>query len=503
MAYVTGTTRLAELLGGLLLAADLANGFPPEKSIRTALLATELAKRVDANAHDAYYVTLLRFAGCTGFAHEEAHAYGAGDDRSVRQAMALADPTAPGPTLRAILGTVGKASGTLDRARAIGRLVLDGRAAQQHAHAQCDVSMRMASLVGLSPELCAVLAQVCERYDGKGAPHHLRGDALTRSVRLLHFADTLEIVHHRQGREAALAEVRRRSGKHLDPELVKAFEKGADALFSTIEGASVWERFLDAEPTPHEIVKDPTDVARAFALFTDVKSVYRLGHSFGVARLCVEAAVHAGIKDAGELERAGLLHDIGCVSVENGVWDKPGPLNAAEWERVRLHAYYTERIVRRVWEDAARIASSSHERLDGSGYHRAVPGTLLGVRERILAVADALHSLTEARPHRPALKLERAVDVLRKEVGRLDRAALDCVVAAAHGAKPEPKARGLSDREMEVLKLVARGNSNKEIALLLGISARTVQNHVAHIYDKIGVYSRAGAALYVMENGFF
>lgn len=498
MAYMSGVARLAELLGGLLLAADLANGFPPEKSIRTALLAVEIARRVDADRHDAYYVALLRFLGCTGFAHEEAHAYGAGDDRSVRNAMAIADPTLPGPTMRTILGTVGKSGGTIERARAIGRLVLDGKAVQGHAHAQCDVSMRMAALVGLSPEVCNVLAQVCERFDGKGAPHQLRGDALARSVRLLHLADTIEIVHHRHGREAAVEEIRRRKGKFLDPDLVTAFEKDADALFRAIEGPSVWDRFLDAEPTPHEVVKDPTGVARAFALFADIKSVYTLGHSLAVARLCVDAAAHAGIQDASELERAALLHDIGCVSVENGIWDKPGPLNAAEWERVRLHAYYTERIVRRVWEGAARIASSAHERIDASGYHRGVPGAILGMPERILAVADALHAMTELRPHRPARKLDRAIDELRH--ASFDRTALECVVAAARGDKPQPKTRGLSEREIEVLRLVARGKSNKEIGQLLGISARTVQNHVAHIYDKIGVYSRAGAALFVMEN---
>jgi DNA-binding NarL/FixJ family response regulator len=59
---------------------------------------------------------------------------------------------------------------------------------------------------------------------------------------------------------------------------------------------------------------------------------------------------------------------------------------------------------------------------------------------------------------------------------------------------------GLSDREVEVLRLVARGLSNREIAQRLVVSPRTAEHHVQHIYSKIGVSSRAAAALFAMEH---
>src|SRR5688500_7861230 len=82
-----GHARLAELLGGLSLACDVADGFPLEKVLRTVVLAMELARRAglpQATLRDVYYTALLRYAGCTAFSHEEAHRYGAGDDIQTR-----------------------------------------------------------------------------------------------------------------------------------------------------------------------------------------------------------------------------------------------------------------------------------------------------------------------------------------------------------------------------------------------------------------------------------
>jgi HD-GYP domain-containing protein (c-di-GMP phosphodiesterase class II) len=366
----------------------------------------------------------------------------------------------------------------------------------------------------MSDGVVSSLAQVCERYDGKGAPERESGDALATATRLLHIADIAELAHHRGDEEASLDELRRRSGKHLDPALVRVFERYARELFDAIQGPSVWDRFLASEPAPFAVADDRRReaVALAFAEFADLKSVFTLGHSTGVADLCTRAALATGLPDdvTAALRHAALLHDLGRVSVPNSVWDKRGRLDVAEWERVRLHAYYTERVVLRApaWSRAAKIAASAHERLDASGYHRGVPGSLIARPERLLAAADVFHALREPRPHRPARSLAEAKDVIRDEVasGRLDAAAVDCVVAVASGASTARARgsagwpRGLSDREVEVLRHVARGKSNREIGLLLGISPRTVQNHVANVYDKIGVYSRAGAALFVTEH---
>ena len=509
----TGPVRLAELVGGLALASDFANGFPPEKVLRTAILAVELGRRAgldDATLRDAYYVAVLRFLGCTGFAHEEAHVYGAGDDMVTRNLMAMADAGDPLGTMRSIATGLGRGGPPLARARAVAHMLLDRDVIAKHARSQCDVSLRIAELIGMGESVRSSLAHVCERYDGKGAPSAVAGEGIAVTSRLLHIADVAEIAHHRWGEEAAISEVKKRSGQHFDPQLADSFARHARAMFDAIEGASVWERYLAAEAPPVVMADDSRadDVAAAFAHFADLKSVFTLGHSPGVADLAARAARAAGFPDASvrELFRAGLLHDLGRISVPNGIWDKPERLGVGEWERVRLHAYYTERIVLRaqVWSATARIAGAAHERLDASGYHRGVPAALLQRPERILAAADVLHALGEPRPHRPARSPDEAAKVLMEEVqaGRLDRDAVDAVLAGVGSSERRVRRawpRGLSDREVEVLRYVARGKSNREIGELLGISPRTVQNHVAHIYDKIGVYSRAGAALFVTE----
>jgi HD-GYP domain-containing protein (c-di-GMP phosphodiesterase class II) len=510
--------RLAELVGGLTLAADLLNRFPPEKVLRTAILAVQLGERAGLAAstqHDAYYLTLLRFLGCSGFAHEEAHLYGAGDDNSLRNVMALADVADPLGTLGAIVRGIGPDAALNERVVAIARLVSGTDAVRRHAHAQCETSLQLAELVGMSEGVRAALAQVCERFDGRGFPAGSRGEELGQASRLFHLADTAEIVHHRAGTEAALAEVQRRAGKHLDPALCAVFAReGAELLrgLASPSQGSIWQLYLDVEPAPQSCVDAAgrERVALAFARFADLKSVYTLEHSPRVAELAVKAAALLGLSAGAqaELRIAGLLHDLGRVSVPNRIWDKPAALDRMEWERVRLHAYHTERLLAHgdVWADAGRIAGATHERLDARGYHRGLPQPALGPAERLLAGADVLVALTSERPHRPALGREQAVRMLREEVGsgKLAQEAVDALIAALDGGplpRPASLPCGLSEREVEVLRLVAVGKSNAEAGQLLGISPKTVKNHVANVYAKIGVYSRAGAALFASEHG--
>jgi DNA-binding NarL/FixJ family response regulator len=147
-----------------------------------------------------------------------------------------------------------------------------------------------------------------------------------------------------------------------------------------------------------------------------------------------------------------------------------------------------------------------HERLDASGYHRRLPGSMLPLEARLLAAADAYQAMCEARPYRAALEPERAAAALRgeAEAGRHDREAVDAVLAAAghRSERRRPECPdGLSDREVEVLRLVARGHTNRAIAERLHLSAKTVGHHVQHIYAKAAVCSRAAAALDAVEKG--
>ena len=242
--------------------------------------------------------------------------------------------------------------------------------------------------------------------------------------------------------------------------------------------------------------------------FADLISPYLAGHSAGVAEVAVGAARRCGIDPAGTttLRRAALVHDVGRVAIGARVWQKPTPLNADESEEVRLHAYHTERVLSRspFLSALAPLAAAHHERLDGSGYHRGASGAELTLPARLLAAADAYHAMGEPRPHRPALTPEQAAQELceEAEAGRLDADAVTAVIEAAGQRAPRiERPAGLTEREVEVIAMLARGLQTKQVARALGISAKTADRHVQNAYRKIGVSTRAAATLFAMEHG--
>jgi HD-GYP domain-containing protein (c-di-GMP phosphodiesterase class II) len=300
-----------------------------------------------------------------------------------------------------------------------------------------------------------------------------------------------------------------RRGRAHDPAVTDALLADGQRWLAEV-GDDPCEAVLDTEPAPRRVIDDLDRALTAVADFTDLKSPYFRGHSTGVAQLATDAARSAGMGDtlAVGLRRAALVHDVGRVAVPSGIWDKAGPLSVSEWERVRLHPYLTERVLHRCspLRPFADIAGHHHERTDGSGYHRGAAGDQLSVSSRLLAVADVFHAMTEDRPHRRALSRADATASLLDDVdtGRFGRGEVDAVLAAAGQMTRAPKVArpaNLTEREVDVLRLIARGHANKEVAAKLGITPKTVGHHVEHIYTKAGVTTRAGAALFAMENG--
>jgi HD-GYP domain-containing protein (c-di-GMP phosphodiesterase class II) len=228
-----------------------------------------------------------------------------------------------------------------------------------------------------------------------------------------------------------------------------------------------------------------------------------------VAELAAAAAGALGCSraEASAVRAAGFLHDLGRVAVPNGVWDRPGALSDGERERVRLHPYYTERVLERspALAPLALLAGSHHERLDGSGYHRGSTAAQLGAGARLLAAADAYDAMTHDRPHRRALPPAAARAELGAMVaaGALEKRTVDAVLEAAGAAPLRTRQRhpaGLTDRELEVLRLIAQGRTNKQIAEALVVTEKTAGHHVEHIYAKAGVSTRVGAALFAMHH---
>jgi HD-GYP domain-containing protein (c-di-GMP phosphodiesterase class II) len=308
-----------------------------------------------------------------------------------------------------------------------------------------------------------------------------------------------------------VAIARRNSGSQFDPSLVNLFCEHAARLLDGLDQAAEWDAVVGAEPGLSRRVADAEldEVLVAMADLVDLKSPYFAGHSRGVANLVAAAARLAGHSDAdvGTVRRAALVHDLGRLGVSNAIWDKPGPLTEAEYERVRLHPYLTDRMLTRLTAlgPSREIAARHHERLDGSGYPRGLTAASLTPLDRLLAAADVYHAKTEPRPHRAALGAEQASRALQTEVNRnrLDATAVAAVLqAAGHRAQARRSGpAGLTSREVEVLGLLARGQSNKRIAQELVVAPKTVSNHVEHIYQKIGVSSRAAATLYATRQG--
>ncbi|MEA2422437.1 MAG: hypothetical protein QOF55_1536 [Thermoleophilaceae bacterium] len=502
-------TRLAEVLAAVSLATDVGNGFPMEKSLRDAIVAARFADALGLapqEQSDAYYAALLRSLGCTAFAHENAALLG--DDIAFHAVLQTLDPGHPAEFLRDVLAGMGAwQSGPVSRARTVARFLRVGATVgPRAARSACEVSVSLARRLGLPAGVGAALDQVYERWDGKGIPGHASGAQLCTVARVVHLADIVEFAHRAGGVQAAAETVRRRRGGHLDPALADAFLPLAGDLLGDLDEVDALVAALDAEPAPAARVpaEGIEGLAAAIGDFADLKSPWTLSHSATVADLAARAAPE---RDRDAVRLAALLHDLGRVSVPNTIWDKPGRLTSTELERVRLHPHYTHRILARApaFEAMAAVAAADHERLDGSGYHRGLEQDAIDPPMRLLAAADSYAAMTADRPHRRALSAAGAATALRAgaRAGKLCTDAAEAVLAAAgHRAeRPDPWPCGLTDREVEVLRLAARGLTNKEIAAELVVSPRTVQHHLAHVYGKIGRRTRAGAALFAMEHG--
>jgi HD-GYP domain-containing protein (c-di-GMP phosphodiesterase class II) len=505
--------RLAELLAVLSLAADLGMGQPMDHVLRQCLICLRLARCLGLEADDrevVYYTSLVAWVGCHVDAYEQAKWFG--DDTALKTDFRHVDFGAgvTGPLF--MLRHLGAGRPMLERARLGAAFPGDGRrAAEAMLENHWLAADGLAARLGLSQQVRDSVEQTFERWDGKGVPKGVQGEEILATSRLVALADVVEVFHRAGGPDAAIAVARQRRGTQFDPQVVDVFVDQAASLFAGLDEASSWDAVIAAEPGPGLRLTGAEFGAalEAIADFTDVKSPYTIGHSRGVADLAGEAAGVLGLdsQSAAVVRRAGLVHDLGRLGVPNTIWDKPGALSHAETERVRLHPYLTERMLAcsSALAPLASIAAQHHERLDGSGYPRGLSGGALSPEGRVLAAADFYHGRTEPRPHRPAATAQEAAAQLRAEVraGRLDGGAADAVLSAAgHRVTRRPaRPAGLTSREVEVLRLLARGLSNKQIAERLVISRKTASHHVEHIYAKTGTTNRALASLFAANHG--
>ncbi len=514
MPAAAGTElRLAELIAAISIATDLGMGQPMEQALRTCLLAVGLAQRLGTSGQalsDTYYLALVEHIACTADSYETA-LYTGGDEMAFRRQAAPAALGARKDLLPFMLRHFAADRPAPERLRLLFTMMMHGkeRFAGMTA-ARCEVGPIFAERLGLSPGVRLSVTQALERWDGAGGPAGLAGEAISLPARIIQVAHDMELIARIGGIEVAVEAARSRRGQGYDPSIADLFIQEGPALIGTLSESTL-DRVLASEPAPRMTFResDLDRVADAVADMVDLKSPYLHGHSSGVSRLAESAAacLRCPEDERTLVRRAGLLHDVGRTGIPNGIWHKPGKLSGSDLERVRLHPYYTERVLSYspVLGSLVGVAASHHERLDGSGYHRGSGAAQLQMAARILQAADVYQAMTQDRPHRPALSADEAARLLEGEAGsgRLDRQAVAGVLEAAGQRRASPRREfpaGLSEREVEVLRLLCRGETNRQMAGGLHITEKTVGHHVEHIYNKIGRSTRAGAALFAMES---
>jgi HD-GYP domain-containing protein (c-di-GMP phosphodiesterase class II)/DNA-binding CsgD family transcriptional regulator len=315
--------------------------------------------------------------------------------------------------------------------------------------------------------------------------------------------------------EHALEAARDRRDRTYDPVLADLFIAHGRGWFDQLREIEPWDAVLALEPRPHRMLsgEELDDALTVAADFIDLKSPYMGGHSRRCAELAGDATRVLGLAEEAvtTVRRAALVHDFGTTVVPNSIWDKPGPLTRTEFDRVELHPMLTEQMLRRSPALAVLngAASAHHEKCDGSGYHKRVQADADDLGACVLAATEIYVGLTTERADRLPFSPEDAAAELRKleSQGVLEpRASRAVLVAAGHGEPRAPSGKrlphpgGLTRREVDVLRLAARGLTTRQIADRLYISPKTADHHIQHIYGKIGASTRAAAALWAMQH---
>ena len=504
---------MADVVGTLSVVADLGFGLPPRNALRSSLIAVALGRRIgleDDELRGPYYACLLAHIGCISMSHETAALFG--DELEITRAVAMTNLGDPQDIVETLIPQITRGlSAEAGERKAEAVMTHAPTFGLEYDTASTEVARRTARRMGLPENVQRCLFQQAEEWRGGGAPDGLKGQDIDIGARITRLAGDAAFFNHLGGVDLAKQAVSARAGTLHDPQLADAFCADAEEILAAASEQEPEPLLLAAEPRPMMLLdsRDLVDISAAFGDAADLKTPFTHGHSGATAEVAHAAAERMGLEAvaAEEVRLAAYLHDVGRVAISNAIWEKPGRLSSGDWEEVRMHAYHAERIVVRspLLKRLERLIGMHHERSDGSGYHRGSRAAEIPVGARIIAVADAWVSMQQARPHREPFDPDRAASELKAaaEAGRFDPRAVAAVIDGARGAGSTraPLPAGLSERELDVLRLVAEGASNPEIAERLFIARRTAEHHVQHIYRKIGVSTRPGAAMFALEHG--
>jgi HD-GYP domain-containing protein (c-di-GMP phosphodiesterase class II) len=424
---LTSITR-AELVSSLSHALDMTEGQSEGHGVRCAWIGLNIGREAgmeDAELAHLYYTLLLKDIGCSSNAARICELYLA-DDLTFKRDIKSVNDSLP-QILRFVLSHTGMKAGMSERFRSLLTIVTQGgQIARELIETRCQRGAEIVRRMRFPEEVARGILDLDEHWDGSGKPAGLSGDAISPFSRIALIAQVVDVFNTSGGRDAALKEVRERSGGWFEPFLAQAFERAAanPAFWRVLASRGLQQTIIELAPEQggETVDEDYLDeVAAAFAQVVDSKSPYTAGHSDRVALFTDMIAEELGLSPEKRrfLKRAALLHDLGKLGVSNQILDKPGKLTDDEWQSVRQHPAKSEMILSRIsaFQELARIAGSHHERLDGKGYPRGIAGDEICLETRIITCADIFDALTAERPYRAAMPVTKALEILRGDVG--------------------------------------------------------------------------------------
>jgi HD-GYP domain-containing protein (c-di-GMP phosphodiesterase class II) len=419
------TLYLSDVVSALSTALDLAEGQPMGHAIRSCILGMRIAQELELpvrDRSDLYYALLLKDAGCSANSARLHHILGS-DDRKAKREAKYEDWTRLSYSgFKYLLRNVLPQASAAERIMRIAKLGVDlNQNKLDIITARCDRGAEIARKVGLSSAAVSSISSLDELWNGHGFPRGLRGEQIPLLARIMNLSQTLEVFASLSGPRIAMKVISNRSASWFDPSMVHVIQRleHDDALWRAVSAPDARKYVLQIEPgVPIEATENAVEnLCLAFSQVIDAKSPYTFQHSTKVAQMASAIAKKLGMAPAmiTMTRRAGLLRDIGKLSISNSILEKPGELTVLEWDAVRMSPIYTRLILANItgMADLAFCAGAYNERLDGSGYPDGLTELEIPLSSRVIAVADTFQAMREKRPYREPWSAETVLDMMR------------------------------------------------------------------------------------------
>ena len=440
---MSANLTMSELISALSCALDMTEGQPPGHCMRCCWIGVQLGQQMDLpdeQLWELYYCLLLKDLGCSSNAARICQLY-ATDDLAFKRDFKRVNGSLQ-QVLNFVITKTGVQQGVAERFKSIVSVLGNGEElATELIQTRCERGAVIARQLRFSEAVAAGIHSLDEHWNGGGKPENLSGEQVPLYSRIALLAQVVDVFHSEAGSEAALAEVRQRSGSWFDPSLVELFEQLAakPAFWQGLGAPNLADRLLTLEPATQVIELDEAfidEIAAAFGQVVDSKSPYTAGHSERVALYTDLLAEKLGFSESRRrwLRRAALLHDVGKLGVSNSVLDKPGKLDDDEWQAVKQHAAFTEQILSRIkaFDELAQVAGAHHERLDGLGYPKGLKGEEISLETRVITTADIFDAITAERPYRGPIPVPKALEMMAESVhSQLDQTCLEALQQVA------------------------------------------------------------------------